>query len=62
MPQEINANVKNVEIYSELSELQGHTVKAKIELKNKSDGSEIVFQKWCQENISNYKIPRFIFN
>ena len=56
----MNDNVKNAHIYGEWRELEGHLVKAKIELKNNALEKQKEFKKWCMENITHYKIPKII--
>jgi long-chain acyl-CoA synthetase len=49
-------NVLDSEVYGADDKLSGKKVEAKIYLKDKSIENQNEFYKWCQNNISNYKI------
>ena len=51
-------NVDAIEVYGEVSKLQGHIVKAKIKLYDNTTENKKLFKRWCLKNISHYKVPK----
>lgn len=55
-----NENVLSIQIFGEKDILLGHVIKAKIKLRINSNKSQGALKKWCRNNLSSYKNPRYI--
>ena len=54
----LHENLEAVQVYGDISKLQGNIVKAKIKLREKGAEAERTFKFWCLKNISHYKLPK----
>ncbi len=53
-----NDNVWSIEVFGEPDELMGDKVKARVHLQKNTKDDQKLFEIWCSDNITRYKVPR----
>lgn len=56
----LNGNVQKATVFGKESSLGGHEVDARFELRDRTNGSREAFNRWFQNNLSRYKLPKRI--
>jgi len=56
----MHENIQKATVFGKESSLGGHEVDARFELRDRANGSKEAFNRWFQENLSRYKLPRRI--